>query len=143
VSGSLQHRVVAGAVRCTAAALLLAAAACSKSPTRVFEAMEEAARNGDAAEFASHFTSDSRPFAEALLVLYAAQSPAEGPLPPALTLLTRSQVVSEEIHGERADLTVQPGSDPNAPLRVLVFKREDGKWKLDIRETEAKNAGRE
>ncbi len=122
-------------------AAALALVACGKSPTRVYEAMEEAAREGKAAEFASYFTEESRPFAEALISLYATEGAAEGPAPTSLVLLSRSTVESESIEGEQAFLTVRAPSEQGGRLHTLVFRKQDGDWKLDIAATERKNAG--
>lgn len=119
--------------------LTIAAIACGKSPTRVYEAMEEAAREGNAAEFASHFTQESRPFAEALISLYATETTAEGPTPTPLALLSRSTVEAEEIEGDRAFLRIRAPSEQGSGSYTLVFKREEGAWKLDLRETERTN----
>lgn len=123
--------------------LLGSCIACGKSPTRVYEAMEEAAREGNAPEFASHFTPESRPFAEALLSLYATESPAEGPASSSLALLARSTVESERIEGEKAYLSVRAPTEEGGQLHTLVFKKVDGAWKLDITLTERENAGRD
>lgn len=124
-----------------AAMLALAGAACGKSPSRVLGAMEEAAREGNAAEFASHFTEESRPFAEALISLYATEGAAEGPAPSALALLSRATVESEEIEGQRAYLTVRAPSEQGGQWHTLVFTKQDGAWKLDVAETERRNSG--
>lgn len=123
------------------AGLTMACIACAKSPTRVYEAMEEAAREGNAKEFASHFTEESRPFAEALISLYATEAPAEGPAPSSLALLARSTVESERIEGERAYLSVRAPTEQGGRVHALVFKKQDGAWKLDIAETEKHNRG--
>lgn len=112
---------------------------CASSPTEVFEALEEAAREGNAAEFGSHFTEESRPFAEALMSLYSTHSPAQGPLSRPLEILARSDVRSETIDGRRAELVVESG---NGASSKLVFEQEDDGWKLDILQTEKRNAER-
>lgn len=128
------------AARTVCLVTLTAVLGCAKSPTRVFEAMEEAAREGKAAEFASHFTEESRPFAEALISLFATSAPAEGPAPPALALLSRSTIESEEIVGDdRALLTVRAPSDQGGRQHVLVFLKREGAWKLDVVQTERQN----
>lgn len=106
--------------------------------------MEKAAREGNASEFASHFTEESRPFAEALLSLYATQGTAEGGNTPSpLALLAHSSVESEQIEGEKAYLTVRAPTEQGGQIHVLVFKKTDGAWKLDIALTEEKNANHE
>ncbi len=133
-----RRRSAAARTACLVA--LTAVLGCAKSPTRVFEAMEEAAREGQAAEFASHFTEESRPFAEALISLYATSAPAEGPVPPALALLSRSTVESEEVVGDdRALLTVRAPADQGGQRHVLVFRKQGGAWRLDVAETERQN----
>ncbi len=126
-----------------AAVVALAGAACTKSPAGVYEAMEEAAREGHAAEFASHFTEESRPFAEALISLYATEAPAEGPAPSSLALLARGTVESERIEGERAFVSVRTSSEGGGPSYTLVFRKQEGAWKLDIADTERENAGKD
>lgn len=119
------------------ALLLVALLGCSRSPKEVFLKMEEAARKGNVKEFGSYFTEESRPFAEALLALYKSQSPAEGPVPDALSLLSASTVVSEEVQDHVAYVDVR--TSPDSPVRILVFTKEEGRWKLDLRATEKKN----
>ncbi len=101
--------------------------------------MEEAAREGNAAEFASYFLKDSRPFAEALIALYATEGPAEGPAPTSLALLSRGTVESEVIEGDVAYLSVRAATEEGAQAYTLVFKKEEGDWRLDLKATEAKN----
>lgn len=126
-----------------AATLALAGVGCAKSPSRVYEAMEEAAREGNAAEFASHFTEESRPFAEALISLYATEGAAEGPVPSSLALLARSTVESERIESDRAFVSIRAPAEQGGQLHTLVFRKQEGAWKLDIADTERENAGRD
>lgn len=112
-------------------------AACAPSPTEVFEGLERTAREGKAAAFAAHFTEESRPFAEALMSLYVTHSTARGPLSRPLEVLARSEVISERIEGRRAFLEVRT---PDGAAHSLIFEQEEGDWKLDIGETEKRNA---
>jgi hypothetical protein len=116
-------------------AAVLALAACGKSPTRVFQAVEEAAKAGDDAGFASHFTAQSEPFARALLSVYRTQSAAGGPPSKPLETLATATVEEERLEGGWALLTVRTGSERS----VVAFKQEGGEWKLDVDETDARN----
>lgn len=127
-------------VRVAQVVFVLFCLGCSKSPAQVYEAIEEAARQGRAEEFASYFTEESRPVALALLSLYASAAPAEGPEPAPLSLLSRSTVESESIEGDRAYLTVKAPGEQGGQTYVIVFKKEGRAWKLDVVETEKKNA---
>jgi len=113
-------------------------AACSPSPSRVFSKMQQAARQGDRKAFASHFSETSRPFAEALLALYAAEYPKDGNRPDPLRQITRGEVVGESVEGDRAEVRVRM---EGAPERVLVFVREGRAWKLDVDATDRENQG--
>jgi hypothetical protein len=129
------------AVAAALAALALCAG-CAGSPTAVLKQIEEAARAGDDAAFASHFTDESAPFARALLSVYRTQAPAGAPPSRPLAILATSTVEGERVEGDRAFLTVKTGeAAPTAS--TLVFVRESGKWKLDVMQTEKANAGRE
>jgi len=110
---------------------------CSPSPTEVFEELEESVREGLAKEFASHFTEESRPFAEALMSLYKTRASAREPLTGPLAMLAASDVLGERIEGKRAFLEVE---EPNGARHTIVFELEQGDWKLDIQETEKNNA---
>lgn len=128
-----------GMVRWVAGMLCLGVlAACSPSPSKVFGRMQQAAREGDRKAFASHFSEKSRPFAEALLALYAAEYPKDGNRPDPLRQITRGQVVGESVEGDRAEVRVQM---EGAPERVLVFVREGRAWKLDVDATDRENQG--
>ncbi|MBP7125916.1 hypothetical protein KBD49_06085 [Myxococcota bacterium] len=112
--------------------------ACSPSPSRVFQKMQQAARDGDRKAFVSHFSEKSRPFAEALLALYAAEYPKDGNRPDPLSQITLGEVRGQTVDGERAEVQVSvAGSSP----RVLVFVREGRAWKLDVEETDRRNQG--
>jgi hypothetical protein len=115
--------------------VLCAGFGCSKSPSKVFSEMEESAREGDVDKFGSYFTEDSRPFASALLALYKMQGGAEG---SALDLLVKSEVVSEEIDNDRELATIK-AKTAGQRMFTVVFKKEGGKWKVDLRETEKAN----
>lgn len=117
------------------AALLavLALAACGKSPTKVFLALQDAARQGDDEAFAAGFSADSRPFAQALLALYDSQYPKEGPAPRPLAQLTLAEVQSETVEGDKAELVVAAKGGP--PVTLVFVKEKDG-WKLDVRLTD-------
>lgn len=125
--------------RCPLVSLVLATVlmACAPSPSEVFEGLEKTAREGKAAAFAAHFTEESRPFAEALMSLYVTHSSARGPLSRPLEVLARSEVVGERIEGRRAFLEVRT---PDGAGHTLIFELEEGDWKLDIGETEKRNA---
>lgn len=113
--------------------LVATVVACAKPPSKVFLSLQDAARKGEAETFASHFTSDSQPFARALLALYASQYPAGGPAPRPLEQLTLSDVQSETIEGDKAEVVVAAkGGQP----ATLVFVKEKGAWKLDVRLTD-------
>jgi len=128
-------RAWSGPILRIVAALALAGslAACGKSPTKVFDALQEAARKGDAETFGSHFSADSKPFAQALLALYASQYPANGPAPRPLEQLTLADVQSETIEGDKAKVVV--AAKGGKPV-TLVFVKEGGAWKLDVRLTD-------
>ena len=134
-----ESRKESAASRATLAAVmaLCAAAGCHASPSTVFEKMEEAARGGKSKEFASYFTEDSRPFAEALLSLHRSQAPAVGSLSRPLELLTRATVKDEKVEDAVAKLTVKTATGEG----TLVFVKDDhGDWKLDVQQTERQNA---
>ncbi|NOZ00963.1 MAG: hypothetical protein GXP54_03630 [Deltaproteobacteria bacterium] len=120
-------------------AVIFVALGCAQSPTEVFEDLEQSASRGNAAEFAAHFTAESRPFAEALMSLYSTHASARGPLSKPLEILAASTVKEESIKGPRAFVTVE---SPNGTQSTLVFKMEDGEWKLDIGDTEKRNRDR-
>lgn len=137
------RRPVIGSVRTgtalrVAAILVVAASlsACGKSPTKVFDALQEAARKGDAEAFATGFSAESQPFARALLALYDSQYPAGSPSPRPLEQLTLSEAQSETIEGDKAKVVV--AAKGGTPV-TLIFVREGGAWKLDVRLTD-KNA---
>jgi len=111
-------------------------AACGRSPTRAFDALQEAARKGDTEAFALGFSAESQPFARALLALYASQYPAGGPSPRPLDQLTLSDAQSETIEGDKAKVVV--AAKGGKPV-TLIFVKESGAWKLDVRLTD-KNA---
>jgi hypothetical protein len=119
---------------------VLCLAACSASPRGALEKMQEAARAGKAQDFASHFSEESRPFALALMSLYATQGSLGSQPSKPLDLLTRCEVVDETIVSpERADVTVKSGERTS----VLVFVLEGSEWKLDVHQTDRRNADRE
>lgn len=112
-------------------ALILIACGCSESPSEVLAAIESAAAAGDAEAFASRFTADSRPFAEALLRIQKdvrKDEPAKAPVEN----ISRSRVLSESINGNKAVVKVAGPAGPGG----VVFVRENGKWKLDVAATE-------
>jgi hypothetical protein len=112
---------------------LLALAACGKSPTKVFQRLQEAARAGDDEVFASYFSADSKPFAQALLALYDSSYPKEGPAPRPLAQLTLADVQSESVDGDKAEVVVAAKGGP--PVTLVFVKEGDG-WKLDVRLTD-------
>ena len=124
-------------------AALLLAAACGKSPTAVFEKIEEAAKAGDADRFASFFTEESAPFARALLSVYRTQSPRAvegGTGSKPLDVLSISTVVKERVEDKLAYVTVKTGQSVNDLVFVADAK---GEWKLDVQRTEKLNAGKD
>jgi hypothetical protein len=100
--------------------------------------MQQAAREGDHKAFASHFSEKSRPFAEALLALYAAEYPKDGNRPDPLRQITLGEVLNEKVGDEEAEVQV---SVQGAAPRVLVFVREGRAWKLDVDQTDRRNQG--
>ena len=116
---------------------------CGRSPTEVLHGIEDAARAGDDARFASFFTEDSAPFARALLSVYRTQAPGGGALSKPLDILTASVVVSERVDGARAFLTVRTGEATTATSSLVFVKDGNGDWKMDIHQTEKANSGRE
>jgi|GEM_PF-582093 len=116
--------------------VLFVVCACSKSPSKVFLEMEESARKGEVDRFGSYFTEDSRPFASALLALYKMHGGSQG---SALDLLVKSEVLSEEVDNDRELATVK-AKTAGQRIFTVVFKKEGGKWKVDLRETEKANA---
>ena len=118
-------------------------AACGRSPTDVLHAIDDAARAGDDARFASFFTEDSAPFARALLSVYRTQAPGGAQPSKPLDVLTASIVVSERVDGARAFLTVKTGEATTTTSTLVFVKDGNGDWKLDIHQTEKANSGRE
>lgn len=119
--------------------VILSAAAffpgCVSSPSEVLAEIEDSASRGDAAAFASHFTSESRPFAEALIRMQKdvrKDEPGKSPLEN----IFHSKVVSENIQD---DVAVVQVSGP-AGTSGIVFVREGGAWKLDVAATELERA---
>lgn len=108
---------------------------CKDSPSDVFEKLQDAAKKGHVEEFGSYFTDESRPFAEALLYLYKAQSNPDLGLPEPLKVLALARVDSERIEGQKGVVVVESGGRKYS----LVFKK-DGKWRLDLKLTELENA---
>ena len=121
----------------TAGALLVLLSSCALTPSGALEQMEKAAREGKAEAFASHFTEESRPFAQALMSLYTSSTPASGPATTPLKYLTDVTVVDTTLQGQSAILKVKPKDGAEARLYFLL---EGGEWKLDIRQTENLNA---
>ena len=113
--------------------LAVGLSACGRSPSSEFLRLQEAARAGDAETFASGFVADSQPFARALLALYSSQYPAGSPAPRPLDQLTVAEVRSESIEGDKAEVIV---AVPAGAPAILVFIRESGSWKLDVRLTD-------
>lgn len=112
--------------------------ACAPSPSKVFRQMQQAARDGDRQGFVAHFSERSRPFAEALLALYAAEYPKDGNRPDPLRQITLGEVRGETVDGDRAEVQVSvAGAEP----RVLIFVREGRAWRLDVEETDRRNQG--
>ncbi|HOA12460.1 MAG TPA: hypothetical protein PKH54_02890 [Myxococcota bacterium] len=105
------------------------ATACSNSPSKVLNELEEAAVRGDPAAFGSHFSTQSRPFAEALLSI---QKEAWSGEKTPIEKFSRSRIASEKISGDTAlVLTIAPDGT-EVPV---FFVREAGAWKLDAAST--------
>ncbi len=108
---------------------------CSESPSDVLAAIEAAARNGDASTFASHFTAESRPFAEALVTIQKYVRKDEPSRAPIQNIF-HARVISERISGPRAVVTIAGPAGKSA----IVFVREAGNWKLDVAASELESA---
>ena len=120
----------------SAAALIIAGtllAGCAGSPADVLKKMEEAAAAGDARTFADCFTRESRPFAEALVMLQKSRGGERDGRKSPIELLSGSKVLSERIDGDRAVVTISAAGTRSD----LVFTRENGSWKLNVSETES------
>lgn len=117
----------------------LQGAGCAAAPSDVLEALESAASEGNAERFAQQFTKESRPFAEALLSLYQTRYPLDSrkEFSP-LRMLGRSEVLDEEVRGDSVVLRVKLES--SGEKANLVFKKEDGAWRLDLRATDQENS---
>lgn len=113
---------------------------CADSPAKVLERLESAAVDGDAARFAAQFTQESRPFAEALLSLYQSRYAldARREFTP-LRMLGRSDVIDQADRGGTVALRVKLRN--TGEQAVLVFRREDGAWRLDLMATDRENRG--
>lgn len=119
---------------------ILLLSACAASPRGALEKMQDAARAGKVDEFASYFSEESRPFALALMSLYATQGSLGVQPSKPLDLLTKCEVVDEKIvSGDQAEVTVKTGERTS----ILVFVLEKTGWKLDVHLTDRKNAGKD
>lgn len=116
------------------------AAGCADSPADVLAALESAAAEGNAQDFAARFTNDSRPFAEALLSLYQTRYPLDSrrQFTP-LRMLGQSEVLDEVDRGGTVALRVKLKS--TGEQAVMVFRNEDGAWRLDLLATDRENRG--
>ena len=108
---------------------------CGDKPSDVFERLQQAAKKGNVEEFGSYFTEESRPFAEALLLLYKTQHNPETGIPEPLKVLALAKVKGEEVQNQRGILTVEA----SGRTYKLVFRKE-GEWKLDLKLTERENS---
>jgi len=119
--------------------LLLSLTGCN-SPSSTLKAMEEAAAKGDHEAFGQYFTKESTPFAQSLLALYKSKSEASARRDyTPLKLLSRANVVDESIYGDTAHLLVEMQS--TGAKSLLVFRRENARWKMDLLSTELINRG--
>jgi len=128
-------KAVSGALVLFAAVV---ASGCTQSPSEVLRSIEKCASKGDAVCFASHFTSDGRPFAEALVRIQKdvrRDEPTKAPIESMLPV----RVISEDIQGDKATVLV---AGPEGPA-AMKFVIEDGAWKLDVAATEAARAVKE
>ena len=121
-------------------AAVVGSVGCGDSPADVLATLESAAAEGNAERFAAQFTQDSRPFAEALLSLYQTRYPLDSrkEFTP-LRMLGRSDVLDEVDRGGTVALRVKLRS--SGEQAVLVFRREDGAWRLDLLATDRENRG--
>ena len=108
---------------------------CGDRPSDVFDRLQEAAKRGKVEEFGSYFTEESRPFAEALLLLYKTQHNPEIGIPQPLEVLALAKVKSEKVQNQRGVVTVEAAGRTYR----LVFRKE-GDWKLDLKLTERENS---
>lgn len=120
--------------------LVVQGAGCADAPSDVLETLESAAAEGNAEHFAAQFTTESRPFAEALLSLYQTRYPLDSrrEFSP-LRMLGRSEVLDEEDRGEAVALRVKLES--TGEKASLIFRKEDGAWRLDLLATDRENRG--
>lgn len=116
--------------------LLFLLSSCSPSPTKVFEKMEKAAIEGKIEEFRSYFTEDSAPFAEALLRLHKnSLDKSESTI-----IFTRSKVLNEIKEDKRTILEVETNPQGEDPKKYKVaFVKQNGKWRIDLLETDKIN----
>lgn len=117
--------------------LVLLAAGCAKGPTKTYEALTAAAREGNIERFAEGFTEESRGLVKGLIDLTSAYgSDKKNPL----TLLGDGTVSREEpvacpansAFKECAVLFVKQGSRER---KVLFVKAPEG-WRVDLRALE-------
>ena len=111
---------------------LIALAGCTDSPSDVLAAIEQAAERGDATAFGSHFTIESRPFAETLVRVQKAAR--HGQASPIEKFSTSNRINSEKIKGNFAVVTAEYADGTTAKI---IFRRENGQWRLDPAATES------
>jgi hypothetical protein len=101
----------------------------SGSPSDAYLRMINAARLGDEEAFLDGFTDDSSRLVKALIALSRSYEVVrEDPY----QRLVFSEVVSEQVDGERALLVTQE----NRKMREIHMVRVDGEWKIDAFELE-------
>ncbi len=114
--------------------LLGLASGCSKSPTQVYLAMQKAAMKGHYDTFADYFTKQSKPFVKALIELQKTDFGADQQPSVPLRILTQCSVIQQQkIQKGQAYLSLDCG---NGKPKILAFRKEDGKWRADIKLTE-------
>lgn len=107
---------------------------CAKSPTKVYQAMQKAAMKGDYETFADYFTKQSKPFVKALIALQKTDFSAEQQASLPLRILTQCTVLQEQkLQKGQVFLTLDCGG---SKTRMLAFRKENGKWRVDIKLTE-------
>ncbi len=106
-----------------------ATASCQKSPEASFAELATAAQNGDDEAFLDGLTRASRDVVRGVL----AAAPEARPRLLPTSLSGDVQVIASASEGDRALLRVSDGDGPPMPVVLLL---EDGRWRLDLFETE-------
>lgn len=107
---------------------------CQQKPSDVLKTIEKTAAAGDAEGFASCFTKESRPYAEALILLQKGRYNAQDDRKSPIEMISTSNVVSEKIEGDTATVKISTADGTTD----IVFLREGGAWKLNVAETEGR-----